>query len=219
MRMLDGSYRKYRFSSIALLEAKESEEPSSFHHGYDDGYREGSEKGLNQGLQEGREQGEAQGYKEGYQKGQSKGEAEGLAQVEPLMKTLQNVQKELEAARDRSLSEYTDNICKLVEQVARRVIHAELTFDSNQMVRLIEDAIKRTNLDNGPMTIFVSKDDAKRLKEAGTTEIGGYAIQEDENLDIGDCRLETEEQQVTVKSEERLQNCMDKVKEDLSSEE
>jgi len=218
MRKLDGHYRAFRFSSLALIESKDSDEPSSFHHGYDDGYKEGVDKGFSQGLSEGKSQGETVGYEEGLKKGTSEGEAKGREEFQPVIESVTAIQKELQAAKEKQLGEYTDNICKLVEQVARRVIHAELTFDSNQMVKLIEDAIKRMDADDGPMTIYVSKDDANRLHEAGTNKIGDYPIKADESLSIGDCRLETEEQQVTVKSEERLNACMETVKEDISSE-
>jgi flagellar assembly protein FliH len=216
MNKLKGNYRSYRFNSLANLEAKESGEPNAFHNGYEDGFNEGVEKGLSQGLSEGRAQGLASGTEDGRKEGVAKGEEEGRELFIPAMKTLEAIQRELDESRKRSLSEYTDNICLLVEQVARRVIHAELTLNSGQMLKLIEDALSQMDSTKGEMTVYVSKDDHDRLSRTGTSKVGSYMILADPELSIGDCRVESDEQQMTVNSEERLKSCVENVRKEIS---
>lgn len=216
MNKLKGNYRSYRFSSLGTLEAKESGEPNPYHNGYEDGFNEGIDKGLKQGLSEGRAQGYEGGYSEGIKQGRIRGEEEGRELFAPAMKSLEALQRELELARSRTLGEYTDNICALVEQVARRVIHAELTLNSGQMLQLIKDALSNMDTTKGHMKIYVSQDDFERLAKTGTSKIGDSPLIADADLSIGDCRIESEDQQMTVRSEERLEACVENVRKEIS---
>ena len=161
-------------------------------------------------------QGEAQGYETGYQKGLLEGEALGQQAFNQAMAPLQAIGRALEELRQQNLADHTEHLCGLVEQVARRVIHAELSLNPDQLRKLVEDALSRMDTRKGEVTVFLSPDDFARLAEIGTDRIGGCPLQADESLSIGDCRLESDQQQQTVRSEERLAACVNKVREELS---
>jgi len=216
MQQLRGNYRTYRFPSLATVEARETGQPNPHQSGYDDGHAEGMERGFQQGLSEGKEQGHQEGLEKGKQEGYSQGYDEGRQVFEKAMETLNLIQKEVEDLRKQSLKEYTDQICQLVDQVARQVIHAELTLNPHQMLKLAEDAIGRMDTTKGDISVFVSEGDYKRLAEAGISTVGDYPIKSDNNLTAGDCRLVSEDQEMTIRSDERVKKCVEEVREELN---
>ncbi|UDL05539.1 FliH/SctL family protein [Marinobacter sp. CA1] len=218
MDKLRGNYRRHRFRSLAALEASDRGEQDPFQQGYDEGFRQGQERGLEQGLADGRSQGEAQGYEAGYQQGLGKGEDAGRHTFNAALAPLQSIQGKLEELRQQELREHTEQLCQLVEQVARRVVHAELSLNPGQMLKLVEEALTRMDTRKGDVTVYLSPDDYQRLARTGTNHIGDYPVQPDDALAIGDCRLESDQQQQTIRSEERLQGCVDKVREELTQE-
>lgn len=215
MEKLTGSYRRFRFQSLSTLNAKERGEQDPFQQGYEEGFRQGEERGFEQGLNDGQSQGQVRGYELGFLEGQAKGLEAGRGEFEAAMAPLAAAQQALEELRRRELSEQTDSICMLVEQVARRVIHAELTLNPNQLLKLVEEAIGRLDSPREPVTVYLSAEDHQRLAKIGTNMIGDYPLRVDEALSLGDCRLESESQHLIVKSEERLAQCVEKVREEL----
>lgn len=215
MEKLTGNYRRYRFQSLGSLEAKARGLQDPFQQGYEEGFRQGEERGLQQGLADGLDQGRAQGYEAGFREGEAKGFAAGRADFDAAMAPLSTLHHALEELRHRELRSQIEVLCHLVEQVARRVIHAELTLNPGQLQTLVEEAINRLDTTREPVTIYLSPDDHQRLAKAGTNSIGDYPLKVDPSLGIGDCRLESESQQLTIRSEERLAHCMAKVREEL----
>lgn len=216
MQQLKGNYRSYRFPSLATIDARETGQPNPHQSGHDEGYKEGHDKGFEQGLAEGHHQGEKDGLEKGRQAGYSQGYDEGKALFDKAMESLRTVEKEVEELRTRSLAEYTDQICALVEKVARQALQAELTLSPHQVLKMAEDAIGRMDTAKGDLTVYLSDDDYKRLQDAGVNAVGDYPIKADNNLSIGDCRLESEEQQLTIKSDERIEKQVEKVREELT---
>lgn len=215
MEKLRGNYRRHRFRSLAALEAGERGETDPFQQGYEEGFAQGQERGLEQGLADGHAQGEPRGYESGFQKGYQEGRETGELEFTNALEPLKRIQAELDNLRQQDLAEHTEHLCSLVEQVARRVIHAELSLNPDQMERLVEDALSRMDTRKGDITVFLSETDFQNLAKTGTNKINGYPLQIDDSLSPGDCRLESDHQQQTVRSEERLQNCVAKVREEL----
>ena len=177
MTNLTGSYRRHRFQSLSAIEAQARGEQDPFQLGYEEGLRQGQERGFQQGLEDGRVQGEAQGYETGYQKGLLEGQALGQQAFNQAMAPLQAIGRALEELRQQNLADHTEHLCGLVEQVARRVIHAELSLNPDQLRKLVEDALSRMDTRKGEVTVFLSPDDCARLAEIGTDRIGGCPLQ------------------------------------------
>ncbi len=189
-----------------------------FQQGYDDGFIQGQEKGLAQGLIDGRQQGHEQGMQAGYSEGLKAGEASGKADFIDAIDPAQAMQKALEEARNQQLKDNTDSLCELVEQVARRVIHAELTLNPKQILGLVNEAVGRMDSSQGPLKIFLSSEDHQRLAKVGVNHCGAYPLLIDNSLGTGDCRLESKNQQLEVKTEERLETCMEQVRQELEAD-
>ncbi|WKE66523.1 FliH/SctL family protein [Gallaecimonas kandeliae] len=218
MDKLKGNYRRHRFASLSSLQARDKGEVDPFQQGYDDGFQQGQEKGLHQGLEDGRAQGRQQGFEDGFRDGRAQGEAAGRADFDQALAPLQAAQQALAEAREQQLGDNLDSLCALVEQVARRVIHAELSLNPAQILKLVEEAIGRLDNSKGPIRIFLSGDDHQRLAKVGINHCGDYPLLADPSLGIGDCRLESEQQQLAVSSEARLESCMAQVRSELESE-
>lgn len=218
MEKLTGHYRRHRFQSLGSVQARQNGQPDPCQQGYDEGFRQGQERGLQQGLADGFSQGEQQGYQEGLKRGHSQGEQAGRETFEQALAPLAQLQKGLESLRQQSLTDHTDNLCHLVEQVARRVIQAELSLNPEQILKLVEEAIGRMDTRKGPVTVYLSPDDHERLAKIGRNRIGEYPIHADDQLSGGDCRLESDQQQLLVRSEDRLQSCVAKVRDELEQE-
>ncbi|EKE73967.1 FliH/SctL family protein [Gallaecimonas xiamenensis] len=218
MDKIKGNYRRHRFIALSSLHARDSGEPDPFQQGYDDGFVQGQEKGLHQGLEDGRRQGQQQGFENGFREGKGQGETAGRADFEQALAPLVSVQHALEQARQQQLADNTDSLCALVEQVARRVIHAELSLNPSQILTLVQEAVGRLDSTKGPIKIFLSSDDHQRLGKVGINQCGDYPLLADGELGTGDCRLESDQQQLLIRSEERLQNCMAQVRDELENE-
>lgn len=218
MEKLLGNYRRHRFMSLSSLEAQERGETDPFQQGYDDGFVQGQEKGLQQGLEDGRQQGHQQGFHTGFNEGKQQGELGGRKHFEAAMEPLSVIQQALEECRQQQLADNTESLCALVEQVARRVIHAELTLNPNQILVLVKEALTQFDVTKGPVQIFLSADDHHRLAKVGINSCGDYPLRIDEHLGIGDCRLESDQQQLMLNSEQRLGKCMEQVRKDLADD-
>lgn len=216
MEKLLGNYRRHRFLSLSSLEAKERGEEDPFQQGYDEGYVQGQEKGLQQGLEDGRQQGHQQGFQSGHKEGKQQGEEAGRQAFDSAMAPLANLSRLLEQTRQQQLAENTESVCHLVEQVARRVIHAELTLNPAQILVLVKEALAQFDTNKGPLQIFLSAEDHRRLAKVGINHCGDYPLTVDDALATGDCRIESDQQQLQLDGEQRLQKCMTQVQQELT---
>lgn len=219
MEKLKGPYRKFRFPAF-INPVSASEEPSSgaeFERGYQEGIEEGREKGFDEGYQEGLIQGRDEGQKQGFEHGFQDGQQSGKASFDEAISSLSGVADAFDQARSQKASDHIDQLCVLVEQVAKKVIRAELTLNSDQILKLVSEGLEQmdTTKDDSA-TIYLSQDDADRLKKQGVSDIQGFAYKADSSLGIGQCRIQTDSQEMNVSTDERLENCMDSVKETLS---
>lgn len=219
METLKGRYRKFRFP--AFLNPVVSEEGSSsgaaFEKGYQEGLEEGREKGFDEGINEGLVQGREQGQKEGFEHGYQDGQQSGKAAFDEAIAALSGVADAFNQARSQKASDHVDQLCVLVEQVAKKVIRAELTLNSDQILKLVSEGLDQVETTKEePAVIHLSQDDADRLKKQGVTDIQGFSYKADSSLGIGQCRIETDSQELNVSTDERLDNCMESVKENMS---
>lgn len=222
MDKLKGPYRKFRFPAfmtpVTASEASSSgADGAEFEKGYQEGLEEGREKGFGEGYQEGLIQGRDEGQKQGFDHGFQDGQISGKASFEEAISSLSGVADAFAQVKNQKASDHIDQLCILVEQVAKKVIRAELTLNSDQILKLVSEALDQmdTTKDDSAI-VYLSSDDADRLKKQGVSDIQGYAYKADPSLGIGQCRIQTDSQEMNVSTDDRLDNCMDSVKETLS---
>lgn len=210
--------QRYRFPPLqSLLDATAAaaatvDSGDAFQQGYQEGFQLGQERGYEEGLQGGIEQGRQQGLREGFTRGQTEGEAQGRAAFEAAMAPLARLGEEMERVRLQQLVEHTDSVCALVAEVARRVIHAELTLNPRQILALVEEAMQRLEPTPAQLSIYLSDQDAERLAKIGVRELAGHRLLVDAELGLGDCRIETETAELAVTTEQRLEQYIDSFK-------
>lgn len=215
MQKLKGHYRKFRFPSIRAEVAKAN--GSEFEGGYEEGLEQGRQKGFDEGIQEGLLQGREQGQKEGFDHGYQEGLSNGKASFDEAIESLAGVADAFESARSESAQNHMELICTLVEQVSKKVIHTELMLNPDQIMRLITEALEQLDTSNNePVTIHLSSEDANRLKKKGVSDIQGYNFTADKSLSSGACRIASKSQEINVDVDQRIDQCMDSVKEHLS---
>ncbi|GAA3702884.1 flagellar assembly protein FliH [Oceanisphaera sediminis] len=217
-----GSYRRYRFPSLYGEETAE-ESPSQelqeqqYQHSLEQGYQQGFEQGKQAGYEAGQEAGRQQGIEQGRQQGQ--------AQLRELQRTLADELRHWQAGAEQqwqqlslsALGQQRQQICELVEQVARRVIRSELTLNPEQVLAIVEEALQGIDARVQELQLYVNPEDQQRLQAIGITECQGWALHADPALAPGDCRIETETLTLEALTEERLQKGIARVSQSLGT--
>ena len=209
---------RYRFPTLADLEqgvvtAQVAEFDQGYEQGLERGYQDGQQQGFEQGLEEGRRQGLEHGRQQGLQQGRQ--DARFLC--EQALAPLEQVQRQLEGLARSRLAEQHDLLAELVGQVARRVIHAELTLNPQQVLGLVEESLRGLGGETEELHIYLNPDDCQRLANFGVTHCQEWPLEADPNLASGDCRLETRQAVVESLVGERLTECVDTVRSSLET--
>lgn len=207
---------RFRFPQLDALEgggavAEAAAAAQEFQQGYQDGLAQGSRDGYQQGYQQGVQSGEEQGRRDGIEQGRQQQQAQIDAQCERALAPLAIVEQKLEALAHARLLQQRDLIAELVAQVARRVIHAELTLNPRYIIGLVEESLRSLRGETEQLHIFLNPDDVQRLAELGVRNFQGWPLEADAELSLGDCRLETVQAELEVFVEERLQDCLSAV--------
>lgn len=192
--------------------------PVDFGQEFNRGFHEGLERGHQEGLQQGLAQGMQQGREQGLELGLSEGERQGRALFEQTLAPLDALARRLEALEVKRLREHKVLIAELVSQVARRVIHAELTLHPQQVLSLADEALRGLKDDTDQLRLFLSPDDCQRLQGLGIEECKGWPLEADPALKTGDCRVETGKAVIESLIEERLETCVGGVRSNLGGD-
>ncbi|MDP5292397.1 FliH/SctL family protein [Oceanimonas sp. CHS3-5] len=223
------AYRRYRFPPLygepSVQEATQEEEPPAYSQRLEQGYEEGFQQGRNAGLESGRQEGLKLGLAQGMEQGTEQGRQQGMAQLRELQHTLADELRQWQSGAEQqwqqlsmsALRQQREQLCELVEQVARRVIRTELTLNPEQVLAIVEEALAGIDARTQELQLFVNPDDRARLSEIGITECQGWALHEDAALAPGDCRIETETLTLEALTEERLQKGMARVAQSLDA--
>ena len=213
-------YRPHRFppfrsESEKLPALTDSEQPSfeqGFQEGLELGHQEGHQQGFTQGVNDGKLEGQKQGMAAGLAEGQKKGQAIFHAATE----LLSTIQDKVEQLSHHKLQAQQALIGDLVTQVARSVIRAELTLNPKQILTLAEEAMASLADDVDKVRIFLNSEDLQRLSALGLTELNGWPLEADDQLEIGDCLIRSAQMEIAVNTEERFAECMENVNKSIA---
>ncbi|MCI8210566.1 flagellar assembly protein FliH [Pseudomonas sp. S25] len=154
--------------------------------------------------QEAYNEGFATGEKEGFHSTQLKVRQEAdvalkskLASLDLLMSQLFDPIAEQDKQIERS-------VIHLVEHIARKVIQRELTTDSRQIGNVLRDALKLLPMGASNVRIFINPQDFEVVKALRERHEETWRIVEDETLQAGGCRIETEHSRIDASIETRL---------------
>ena len=149
-------------------------------------------------------EGFATGEKDGFRAGQLKAKQEAdaalagkLAQLEQLMTHLM----EPIASQDQAVEH---GLVNLVSQMTRQVIQRELTTDSSQIRHVLREALKLLPMGASNVRIHIHPQDFEQVKALRERHEESWRILEDESLQPGGCRVESEHSRIDASIETRL---------------
>jgi len=161
--------------------------------------------------QEAYNEGFATGEKEGFHSTQLKVRQEAevalaarLASLEQLMANL------LDPIADQD-TQIERGVVLLVEHIARKVIQRELTTDSRQIGSVLRDALKLLPMGAQNVRIFINPQDFAQVKALRERHEETWRILEDDTLQAGGCRIETEHSRIDASIETRISLAMAKM--------
>ncbi|QKJ85612.1 Flagellar assembly protein FliH [Paramixta manurensis] len=184
-----------------------------FQEGVDNGYQQGLEQGQEQGYQSGLRQGYDEGLRQGREEGNAAGRALFADAAVPFNALLGQLQRVLEEHEQRRRTE----LLQLVEKVTRQVIRCELALHPTQLLALVEEAL--TSLPETPerVKVWLNPQEFARLSEAAPEKVREWGMSADENLEPGECRIETDTSDMDVGCSHRLDQCMEVLKNTLTT--
>ncbi|MEB0006039.1 flagellar assembly protein FliH [Pseudomonas sp. MH9.2] len=161
--------------------------------------------------QEAYNEGFATGEKEGFHSTQLKVRQEAdvalsakLASLEQLMVHLFEPIAEQDTQIEKSLVE-------LVGHITRQVIQRELTTDSSRIGQVLRDALKLLPMGAQNVRIFINPQDFAQVKALRERHEETWRIVEDDTLQAGGCRVETEHSRIDATIETRISQALAKM--------
>lgn len=148
------------------------------------------------------------GERDGFHAGQLKARQEAevalnarLAQFETLMGQLLDPIAE----QDRQIEE---SLVHLTSLITRQVIQRELRMDSSQIRHVLREALKLLPMGADNVRIHINPQDFEQVKALRERHEESWRILEDESLEAGGCRVETEHSRIDASIETRLNQAL-----------
>ena len=154
--------------------------------------------------QEAYNEGFATGEKDGFRAGQLKAKQEAEVALAAKIASLEELMGHLLepiANQDRELEQ---GLVNLVSQMTRQVIQRELVTDSSQIRNVLREALKLLPMGASNIRIHVHPQDFELVKALRERHEESWRILEDESLQPGGCRVESESSRIDASVETRL---------------
>ncbi|WP_373388117.1 flagellar assembly protein FliH [Pseudomonas alcaligenes] len=154
--------------------------------------------------QEAYNEGFATGEKDGFRAGQLKAKQEAEVALAAKIASLEELMGHLLepiANQDRELEQ---GLVNLVSQMTRQVIQRELATDSSQIRHVLREALKLLPMGASNIRIHVHPQDFELVKALRERHEESWRILEDESLQPGGCRVESESSRIDASVETRL---------------
>jgi flagellar assembly protein FliH len=149
-------------------------------------------------------EGFAIGEKEGFHSTQLKVRQEAEVALAAKLEGLETVMTHLlEPIADQD-AQIEKSLVQLVEHLAREVIQRELKTDSSQIGKVLQDALRLLPMGANNVRILVNSQDFAQVKALRERHEETWRILEDDTLQPGGCRVETEHSRIDATVETRL---------------
>lgn len=184
-----------------------------FRQGMDAGYRDG----VAAGEQAGRDAGLAQGLAEGRAQGFEAARREVLAQLDGLAAPLAAAAEAMRRTCEDYQGALREDVVELVAKVARQVIRCELTLKPAQILDLVEETLAALPPVSGEVEVLLNAEECARIRELAPERAARWRLVPDAKLAAGECRVRTAESEADAGCQQRLELCLDKVREQLGA--
>lgn len=154
-----------------------------------DAYNSGIEKGYNEGK--------ADGYKTGF--------AEGIKEIEPVLRNLKNVLKDLDKRRKELYLKAEKEVVCLSMAIAKKIIFQEPSVNPDMIVNVVRNAIEAFTM-NAPVRIRIHPSELAYIQERRKLIPinGDITFVEDQSISAGGSVIESLSGDVDARIEEQL---------------
>ncbi|MET1078190.1 MAG: flagellar assembly protein FliH [Pseudomonas sp.] len=149
-------------------------------------------------------EGFATGEKDGFHAGQLKARQESEVALGAKLQRLEQVMVQLLEPIAEQDQQLEVALVHLVEHMARQVIQRELNADSSQIRHVLREALKLLPMGAGNVRIHINPQDFEMVKALRERHEETWKILEDEALQPGGCRVESEHSRIDASVETRL---------------
>jgi len=145
------------------------------------------------------------GEKDGFHAGQLKAKQEADIVLQGKVAVLEQLMTQLFAPIAEQDQQLERALVQLVSQMSREVIRRELLADSSQLTQVLREALKLLPMGAGNVRIHINPQDFELVKALRERHEESWRILEDEQLQPGGCRVESEHSLIDASIETRLE--------------
>ena len=161
--------------------------------------------------QEAYNEGFATGEKEGFHSTQLKVRQEAEVALNARVASLERLMSSLLAPLAEQDQQLEKAMVGLVEHMTRQVIQRELKTDSRQIEQVLREGLKLLPMGAENIRLFINPQDFDQVKALRERHDEHWKILEDESLQPGGCRIETEHSRIDASIETRIKLAMDQL--------
>lgn len=175
---------------------------------YEEGFEQGRQEGMEQGHKEGLESGQKEGRTQGLEEGRQEGLAQGAAEIEERAASLDALMKALYQPQQQINQQVEQQLVELTSQLAQAVTHHELKTNRDIILSTLKEAVDLLPFQQQRVRVQLNPSDLELVQELYSDEQikqRGWFLEAEPALPIGDLRLLTEQSDVSIQMEERLQ--------------
>ena len=158
--------------------------------------------------QEAYNEGFATGEKEGFHSTQLKVRQEAEVALNAKVASLERLMSSLLAPLAEQDQQLEKAMVGLVEHMTRQVIQRELKTDSTQIEQVLREGLKLLPMGAENIRLFINPQDFDQIKALRERHDENWRIVEDDSLQPGGCRIETEHSRIDASIETRIKQAM-----------
>ncbi len=154
-----------------------------------------------------------QKQKEGFEKGKREGTEAGRKELAAALIRAKDIEKEMKKKAAEMMTALEPEIVRLILAIAKKVIHTEITMNTNVVFSVVKQAVKKVT-DKTKMTVKINPQDYEVLQSQRqellklNSEIEELVITEDERILSGGCIIESPLDTVNSQIESQFQEIM-----------
>ena len=165
--------------------------------------------------QEAYNEGFATGEKEGFHSTQLKVRQEAEVALNARVASLERLMSSLLAPLAEQDQQLEKAMVGLVEHMTRQVIQRELKTDSRQIEQVLREGLKLLPMGAENIRLFINPQDFDQIKALRERHDENWRIVEDDSLQPGGCRIETEHSRIDASIETRIKQAMSQLLDQL----
>lgn len=153
----------------------------------------------------------AKGFEEGYQAGLKNGQEEGQKALQQELDVIKQIGTEFSSSVQQAEQLLARDVLDLALDLAKVMIKSALSINPELIIPIVQEAIASLPSVQQPAQLCLHPTDAALVKQRiGDTLAGaGWVVEADAELQPGDCRIETQKNQINATSQARWKQLTD----------